>query len=167
MNTRTGILSYKTKQVIDAWLRKFPADQKQSAVLCALRTVQAEHGYLSSDQMDAVAAYLEMPKIAVYEVASFYDHFHLTPKGRYTLNVCTNISCMLRDAEGILRHLKKRLNIGCGETTADGRFTLKAVECLAACGAAPVMHINDHYHEDLSPEKLDRLLDELELADGQ
>ncbi len=159
----TVLLSYKTKQAIDAWLEKFPPDQKQSCVIEALRTVQAEQGgYLSEDSMDAVAAYLGMPKIAVYEVASFYDHFNLKPVGRHTIGLCTNISCRLNNADGMLKHLEDRLNIRCGQTTRDGRFTLKAVECLAACGSAPVMHIDEHYHEHLSPQSIDSLLEGLE-----
>jgi NADH-quinone oxidoreductase subunit E len=159
----TILLSYKTKQAIDACLEKFPVDQKQSAVLFALRTVQAEQGgHLMPDAMDAVAAYLGMPKIAVYEVASFYDHFNLEPVGRHTISICTNISCLLRDAEGMLAHLEKRLNIACGQTTADGRFTLKSVECLAACGGAPVMHIDEQYYEHLTPQSIDALLEGLE-----
>ncbi len=159
----TTLLSYKTKQAIDAYLEKFPVDQKQSAVLFALRTVQAEQGgHLTPDAMDAVAAYLGMPKIAVYEVASFYDHFNLEPVGRHTIGICTNISCLLRDAEGMVAHLQKRLNIACGETTADGRITLKTVECLAACGGAPVMHIDEQYHEHLTPQSIDALLEGLE-----
>ncbi len=159
----TTVLSYKTKKAIDAWLKKFPSDQKKSGILFALRTVQAEKGgYLSEKSMDAVAAYLEMPKIAVYEVASFYEHFNLKPVGRHTIAICTNISCVLRDAEGIVQHLKDRLKIECGQTTLDGRFTLKAVECLAACGGAPAMHIDEHYYENLSPKRIDEILEGLE-----
>ncbi len=159
----TTLLSYKTKQAIDAYLEKFPVDQKQSAVLFALRIVQAEQGgYLTPDAMDAIAAYLGMPKIAVYEVASFYDHFNLEPVGRHTISICTNISCLLRDAEGMVAHVQNRLNIACGQTTRDGRFTLKAVECLAACGGAPVMHIDEQYYEHLTPQSIDALLEGLE-----
>ncbi len=156
-------LSYNAKKAIDDWLKKFPSDQKQSAVLFALRTVQAEKGgYLSEESMDAVAAYLEMPKIAVYEVASFYEHFNLKPVGRHTIAICTNISCLLRGSEDMVQHLKNRLKIESGQTTPDGRFTLKAVECLAACGAAPVMQIDEHYYENLSPERIDEILEGLE-----
>lgn len=158
------LLSLAAKTKIDQWLTKFPKDKRQSAVLYALKVVQAEEPgqYLSVPAMDAVAAYLGMPKISVYEVASFYSLFELSPVGRHTIGLCTNISCMLNNSEGILDHLKNRLKINVNETTADGRFTLKAVECLCACGAAPVMQIGDHYHEHLTPEKVDSILAELD-----
>jgi NADH-quinone oxidoreductase subunit E len=158
------LLSYAAKSKIDQWLTKFPKDKRQSAVLYALKVVQEEQvgGYLSEAAMDAVAAYLGMPKIAVYEVASFYSLFELSPVGRHKISVCTNISCMLNNCEKIMQHLKDRLGIEIGETTEDGRFTLKEVECLCACGGAPVMQVGDHYHENLTPEKVDRILAELE-----
>lgn len=157
------ILSLKAKKEIDAWLKKFPPNQKQSAVLYALTVVQAENGgYLTEAWMDAVAAYLEMPKIAVYEVASFYSMFELHPVGKHKICICTNISCLLQGCEAIVDHLKSRLNIEVGETTPDGRFTLKAVECLAACGNAPVMQIGRRYYEHLTPDSVDRILSELE-----
>lgn len=162
--TTIQFLSYAAKSKIDQWLTKFPKDRKQSAVLFALKVVQEEQpgGYLTEASMDAVAAYLGMPKIAVYEVASFYTLFELSPVGRHKIALCTNISCMLNNSAGIAQHLKDRLGINFGETTADGRFTLKEVECLCACGGAPVMQIGDHYHEQLTPEKVDRILAELE-----
>jgi NADH-quinone oxidoreductase subunit E len=157
------VLSYKAKQAIDEWLKKFPENQRQSAVLYALTIVQDENkGWLTESLMNAVAAYLGMSKIAVYEVATFYSLFDLKPVGKHKISVCTNISCALQDSEKILQYLKDRLNIDVGETTADGRFTLKAVECLAACGKAPVMQIGRRYHENLTPEKIDRILAELE-----
>ncbi len=158
-----AILSIKAKAAIDKWLTKFPPDQKQSAVLFALRTVQAENkGWLTEPLMDAVAAYLGMPKIAVYEVASFYSMFDLAPVGKHKICVCTNIACMLSDSDRVLKHLKQELGIGPGETTQDGRFTIKEVECLAACGAAPVMQIDRTVYEKITPEKIDHILAELE-----
>lgn len=162
------ILSQKAKAAIDQWLTKFPPDQRESAVIFALKVVQKENGgWLTTGLMDAVAAYLGMPKIAVYEVASFYSLFELKPVGQYKLGICTNVSCLLRGAEENTQHLKSRLGISFGETTSDGRFTLKEVECLCACGGAPVMQVNDHhYYENLTPEKIDQLLAEWEAGDG-
>jgi NADH-quinone oxidoreductase subunit E len=158
----TVILSYQTKQAIDDWLIKYPPEQRQSAVLFALKLVQAENGgWLTEDLMDAVAAYLRMPKIAVYEVASFYTLFDLAPVGRHKICVCTNISCQLNNSHEVVQHLKDRLGIKVGETTADGLFTLKEVECLAACGVAPVMQIDEVYYENLTPEKIDAILAKL------
>lgn len=159
----TILLSMKSKQAIDQWLTKFPPEQKQSAVLYALTVVQEENGgFLTEPLMDAVAAYLNMPKIAVYEVVSFYSLYDLKPVGRHKICVCTNISCMLRGSEEIVDHLKKRLDIEIGETTKDGRFTLKSVECLAACGVAPVMQIGPKYYENLTPKRIDTILSELD-----
>jgi NADH-quinone oxidoreductase subunit E len=162
-----SLLSYKTKKDIDQWLTKYPSNQRQSAVLYALKIVQTENkGWLTESLMDAVAAYLRMPKIAVYEVATFYNLFELKPVGKHKISVCTNISCMLCDSEGIVQHLKKRLGINIGETTPDGQFTLKEVECLAACGGAPAVQIGRVYHEKVTPEKIDAILSELaELKD--
>ena len=167
MTMALSLLSYKTKKDIDQWLTKYPSNQRQSAVLYALKIVQAENkGWLTESLMDAVAAYLGMPKIAVYEVATFYNLFELKPVGKHKISVCTNISCMLCDSEGIVQHLKKRLGINMGETTADGQFTLKEVECLAACGSAPAVQIGRVYHEKVTPEKIDAILSELsELRD--
>jgi NADH-quinone oxidoreductase subunit E len=157
-----SLLSYKTKKDIDQWLTKYPPNQRQSAVLYALKTVQEENkGWLTESLMDAVAAYLGMPKIAVYEVATFYNLFELKPVGKHKISVCTNISCMLCDSEGIVQHLEKRLGIKAGETTPDGQFTLKEVECLAACGGAPAVQIGRVYHEKVTPEKIDAILSEL------
>lgn len=141
---------------IDRWILKYPADQKRSAVMAALMVVQDNHeGWLSTEAMDAVAEYLDMPKIAVYEVASFYSMYELKPVGRHKVCVCTNISCMLQGAEEIVQAIKDRYNIGLNETTPDGRFTLKAVECLGACVNAPVVQVNKTYHEKLdAPETL-------------
>jgi len=161
-NKETYDLSESICQEIDKWLTKFPADQKQSAVLAALTLVQDAEGWLSEPAMRAVADYLEMPHIAVYEVATFYDMFDLKPIGRHKICVCTNISCMLRGSSEVVDHLEKRLNIKMGETTADGKFTVKEVECLAACAGAPMMRVNKDYHEQLTPEKIDNILEGLE-----
>lgn len=156
-------LSQETRHKIDLWLQKYPAEQKQSAVIAALTFVQAENnGSLTHELMDAVAAYLGMPKIAVYEVATFYSMFELKPVGKHKICVCTNISCMLCGSEGVVDHLKKKLGIELGQTTKDGKFTLKSVECLAACCNAPVMQIGDDYYEDLTPQKIDEILASLE-----
>lgn len=156
------ILSAQTRKEIDQWLLKFPENKKQSAVLSALTIVQAENGgFLTTELMRAVAVYLQMPAIAVYEVATFYTLFELSPVGTYKIFLCTNVSCMLRNSEGIADHLKKKLEIDFGETTLDKRFTLKEVECLGACGGAPVMQLGSTYYENLTPEKIDSLLDNL------
>lgn len=145
---------------IDQWVAKYPSDQKQSAVMSALRIVQEEHGYLTSELMDAIANYLEMPAIAVYEVASFYTMYEQKPTGRHLINVCTNISCKLRDCDTIVKHLETTLNVKFGETTEDGRFTLRSVECLGACTHAPMMQVDKDYHENLSTNTIDKLLEQ-------
>lgn len=148
---------------IDKVLAKFPADQKQSAVISTLMLLQKQNnGWLTKHLMDLVADYLDMPQIAVYEVASFYSMFELKPVGKHKICVCTNISCMLRGSEQIVEHLRKKLCIDFNQTTADGKFTLQAVECLAACGGAPMMQIGDCYHENLTVEKIDKILGGLE-----
>lgn len=157
------LLSKEVRDQIDHWLTKYPANQKQSAVIPALTIVQAANGgFLTNALMDAVAAYLSMPKIAVYEVATFYSMFERKPVGRHKICVCTNVSCMLSGSEQVVAHLKQKLKIGFGETTADGKFSLKEVECLAACGGAPMMQIGRDYYENLTPEKIDAILNNLE-----
>jgi len=156
----TELLTEKLRAEIDHWIAKFPPEKKQSAVLPSLLLVQAHNeGWVSREYMDAVADYLQMPRIAVYEVASFYSMYELEPVGKYKLCVCTNVSCMLAGCDTIVKHLKKRLNIGFGETTSDGKFTLKEVECLGACANAPMLQLGDRYHENLTPEKIDELLE--------
>lgn len=156
-------LSEQARAEIDRWLEKYPPEQKQSAVLAALRAVQHENrGHLTTSDLDAVAHYLDMPRIAVYEVASFYTMFALQPVGRHCIAVCTNISCMLRGADEITAHLEKKLGISTGQSSADGRFYLKQEEeCLAACCGAPVMQIDHVYHENLTPGKVDQILADL------
>ena len=156
------LISAEGMQIIDHWIAKYPSDQKQSAVMAALMTVQEEHGFLTPELMDTVAAYLGMPAIAVYEVASFYSMYEHKPCGRHVLNVCTNISCKLRGADDIVAHLEKKLGVRPGETTSDGRFTLRSVECLAACVNAPMMQVNKTYHENLTVDTLDAVLEQFE-----
>ncbi len=159
----TSILSDHAIEVIEHWLAKYPADQRQSAVLASLQEVQHENqGYLTTELMDAVADYLGMPRIAVYEVASFYSMFETTEVGRHSVSVCTNVSCMLRGSDQIVEHVERTLGIKTGETTEDGRIFLKREEeCLAACCGAPMMMVDHIYHENLTPAKVDEILAEL------
>ncbi|AHK80607.1 NADH dehydrogenase [Ectothiorhodospira haloalkaliphila] len=160
---KSDLLSEHVRHEIDDWLARYPEDQRQSAVLGALRAVQHEHGHLSTEMMDAVADYIGMPEIAVYEAGSFYSMFELQPVGKHSISVCTNISCMLRGGDKILEHLENKLGVGLGESTPDGRFFLKREEeCLAGCCGAPMMQVNHVYHEHLTPERVDEILDKLD-----
>ena len=162
-NTNHTILSAQARAEIDRWVLRYPPDQKRSGVMQALMIVQEENGgWLTEPLMDAVADYLGLPPIAVYEVATFYTMYNLKPVGRHVINVCTNISCMLNGSQKIVDHLKKRLEINSNETTPDGKFTLREVECLAACAAAPMFQIGKKYYENLTPEKVDTIIEELE-----
>jgi len=160
----TSLLSHHAREVIDGWVAKYPPEQKQSAVLAALREVQHENqGFITTALMDAVADYLDMPRIAVYEVASFYSMFETAPCGRHHVAVCTNVSCMLRGSDDIVSHIERKLGIKLGESTADGRIFLKREEeCLAACCGAPMMQVDHVYYENLTPERVDEILDGLE-----
>jgi len=161
--TKSDLISAESKAEIDQWVAKYPPEQKQSAVMAALRIVQdANGGYLTTELMDAVADYLDMMPMAVYEVATFYSMYELSPVGRHKICVCTNISCMLCGSDEVVAHLRKRLGIGLGETTEDGRITLKEVECLGACVDAPMCQIGREYHLKLTPEKIDAILDQLD-----
>ena len=161
--SKLDLISAESKTDIDNWVAKYPADQKQSAVMAALRIVQDQNGgYLTHDLIEAVAEYLGMPTIAVYEVATFYSMYELKPVGKYKICICTNISCMLCGSDTIVGHLQKKLGIELGETTSDGKFTLKEVECLGACVNAPMLQIGHQYYENLTPEKLDQILDSLD-----
>jgi NADH-quinone oxidoreductase subunit E len=163
METRP--LSEAARRRIDREVAKYPTGQKRSAVIAALAIAQDEHGFLSAEVMDDVARHLGMPTIAVYEVASFYSMFELKPTGRYKLTICTNLPCALSGATAAAEHLKKRLGIGFGETTGDGKFTLKEGECFGACGDAPVVLVNNKRMTSfMNPQELDRLLDELSAA---
>ena len=156
------VLSPAALAKIDKAIAKYPADQKQSAVMAALTIAQDEQGWLSTATMDFVARYLDMPPIAVYEVASFYAMYDLKPVGKCKLAICTNLPCALQGANVAAEHLKKQLGIGFNETTADGRYTLKQGECFGACGDAPVLLMNDKRMLcAMTPDKLDQLLKEL------
>jgi NADH-quinone oxidoreductase subunit E len=156
-----GTLSAHVREEIDRWVAKFPPDRKRSAVIAALHAIQHERGYLTQPDMDAAAGYLGLEPIQVYEVASFYSMFETRPVGRHHISVCTNISCMLCGGEEILAHVERRLGIEVGQSTSDGRFFLKKEEeCLAACNGAPMMMVDHVYFENLTPEKVDRILDE-------
>jgi NADH-quinone oxidoreductase subunit E len=156
------MLSQQALARIDKAIAKYPPGHKQSAVMAALTIAQDEQGFLSSETMDFVAEYLGMPSVAVYEVASFYAMYDLEPVGKHKLCICTNLPCALSGATEAARHLKKKLAIGWNETTRDGRFTLKQGECFGACGDAPVLlHNNKKLLIEMSPEKLDRLIEEL------
>jgi NADH-quinone oxidoreductase subunit E len=160
--SKNQMLSNDALRKIDREIAKYPADQKQSAVMAALAIAQEEKGWLSGETMEAVASYLGMPPIAVYEVATFYNMYDLQPVGRHKLTVCTNLPCALSGGVHAADYLKQKLGIGFNETTADGRFTLKEGECMGACGDAPVMLVNNRRMCSwMTPEQIDRLLDEL------
>jgi NADH-quinone oxidoreductase subunit E len=162
-DSKLHLITDQSRADIDRWIAKYPPEQRQSAVMAALRIVQDQNkGFLTTELMDAVAEYLCMSAIAVYEVATFYSMYELEPVGRHKICVCTNISCMLRGSDQVVEHLGKRLGIKLGETSSDGRFTLKEVECLGACVEAPMFQIGDTYYGDLTPEKIDKILDALD-----
>ncbi len=141
---------------------KYPADQKQSAVMAALAIAQDQHGWLSNEVMEAVAKVLGMPPVAVYEVATFYNMYDLKPVGNAKITVCTNLPCALSGGVDAAEHLKAKLGIGFGETTADGGFTLKEGECMGACGDAPVLIVNNkRMCSRMTNDKLDALVEEL------
>jgi NADH-quinone oxidoreductase subunit E len=158
-----SILSAHVREEIDRWVGKFPEGRQRSAVISALHAAQHENkGFLTTEIMDAVAVYLELSPIEVYEVAAFYSMFETRPVGRHSISVCTNISCMLRGSAEIVEHIENKLGIKTGESTADGRFYLKREEeCLAACCGAPMMMVDHVYHENLTTKKVDEVLDAL------
>tara|TARA_R110002049_G_scaffold22388_17_gene80243 strand:+ start:3199 stop:3690 length:492 start_codon:yes stop_codon:yes gene_type:complete len=157
-------LSAHVKDEIEHWKARFPEDRSRSAIIGALHAVQHENeGYLTAELMNAVADYLDLPTIQVYEVATFYSMFQTKPVGRHNVAICTNVSCMLRGAEKVVEHVENKLGIKLGESTPDGRIYLKREEeCLAACCGAPMMMVDHKYHENLTTEKVDSILDELE-----
>lgn len=156
------MLSPEAIKNIDYELTKYPADQRQAAVMSALRIVQTERGWLSKESITEVAQYLGMPEIAAMEVATFYNMYDLSPVGKYKITICTNISCMLRGSDEIVNHLQHKLGVGFNEITADGKFCLKEGECMGCCGGAPLMHVNNtQMHEFLTTEKVDAVLEEL------
>ena len=163
LDSKIQLISEQSRADIDGWIKKYPEEQKRSAVMAALRIVQDQNnGHLTNDLMDAVAEYLDMPTIAVYEVATFYSMYELEPVGRHKICLCTNISCMLCGSDNIVEHLTQRLGITLGQTTPDGRFTLKEVECLGACVDAPMFQIGDTYYGNLTSEKIDKILEGLD-----
>lgn len=157
-------LSSHVKKEIEHWKGRFPEDRQRSAVLSALHAVQHEnHGYVTAEHMNAVAEYLELPTIQVYEVATFYSMFQTKEVGRNEVSICTNISCMLRGADDLVDHVEKKLGIKLGQSTADGRIFLKIEEeCVAACCGAPAIMVNHKYYENVTSEKLDEVLDGLD-----
>jgi NADH-quinone oxidoreductase subunit E len=160
---KAELFSKEVRDEIDQWIDKYPTEWKQSAVMGALRIVQdANDGWLTTALMNDVATYLDMPPIAVYEVATFYSMYELKPVGKHKICVCTNVSCMINDSDRIVDYLEQKLGIRLGETTEDGRFTLKEVECLGACGGAPMFQIGKQYYENLTPEVIDSILERLE-----
>lgn len=163
-NPTESPLSAHVIEEIDAWRKRFPADRSRSAIIGALHAVQHEnHGYLTTPQMDAVADYLDLEPIKVYEVATFYSMFETKPVGRHNVAICTNVSCMLRGGEELVAVAEKHLGIKLGESTADGRIYLKKEEeCLAACCGAPMMMVDHVYHENLTADSMQKLLDELD-----
>jgi len=162
-STKIKLLSEHTRKEIDHWVAKFPPGRQRSACIAALRATQEQNnGYLTAELMDAIAEYLGLPPIQVYEVASFYSMFETHPCGRHHVSICTNISCMLNGGEELLAHAEKKLGIKVNESTPDGRiFLKKEEECLAACTGAPMCMVDHVFHEWLTPEKLDKILDDL------
>ena len=157
------LLSDHVKGEIEDWKRRFPDERQRSAVIGALHAVQHENaGYLTAELMNAVADYLDLPTIQVYEVATFYSMFQTQPVGRHNVALCTNVSCMLRGADEIVDHVEKKLGVKLGESTTDGRVYLKREEeCLAACCGAPMMMVDHKYHENLTIDEVDEILDGL------
>lgn len=164
INSSSFVISEEVKKEIDLWLVKYPSDQKRSAIVPALLFVQKQNGgWLSEEAMNAVADYLELPRVWAYEVATFYDMYNLKPIGKHKIGICQNVSCFLRGSDKIVACIKERLRSDFNETTPDGLFTLKSVECMAACGGAPMCQIDDHeYYENLTPEKMLAIIDKLE-----
>ncbi len=156
-------LTDATRRHIDHWVAKFPPERKRSALIQALFVAQEQNGgYLTDALMAAVAKYLQLPPVWAYEVASFYSMFQLEEVGRHNVAICTNISCWLNGADKIVRHCERKFGVKLGESSADGRIYLKQEEeCLAACCGAPMMVVDGHYHENLTLEKVDEILDEL------
>lgn len=166
MNTAVEHFSTQTMQRFQHELNKYPADQKQSAVIACLSILQQENGFVTPAQEKALAAVLEMPVMAVHEVFTFYNMFNQKPVGQFKINVCTNLPCQLRGGQKALDHLCKKLNIEVGQTTTDGMFTLQPGECMGACADAPVLLVNDRSMcSFMSHDKLDQLIDGLQQAE--
>jgi NADH-quinone oxidoreductase subunit E len=147
------------RQQLDAWIAKYPVGRAQSAVIPCLHILQdSNQGWLPKPVMNALADYLAIPAISVYEVATFYTMFDLKPVGKHKISVCTNISCLLNGSEEVVTHLEARLKVKLGQTTEDSQYTLRSVECLGACCGAPMMQIDREYHENLTTDKIDQIL---------
>jgi len=161
--TNTHLLNEQSTADIDIWVAKYPEEQKQSAVMAALRIVQDQNGgWLTEELMNAVAEYLDMPKIAVYEVATFYSMYEHQPVGRHKICVCNSISWLLNGSEKKIDYLQEKLGVKIGEVTTDGKFSIKEVECLGACVGAPAIMIGNTYYENLTPEKIDQIMEGLD-----
>lgn len=158
----TKLLSKAAHKEIQTELAKYPADRRPSALMAALRVAQNENGWLSPELIEEVAKIIQVPVIRAYEIATFYSMYDLEPVGRHKIEVCTNVSCMLRGSDQVVDHLKKRLGIDFNQTTEDGKFTLREVECLAACAGAPMMLVGHDYYEHLDEKKIDLILEGLE-----
>lgn len=156
------MLSIDAIDAINKWVSKYPPERKRAAVIPSLTIAQEEKGYLPRELMDAVSDYLEIPHIASYEVATFYSMFRMEKPGKHVVSLCTNVSCMLAGSNELKQWFKDELDIEPGETSSDGRITLKEVECLAACGGAPMLEVGKQYHENLDVEKLAHLITELQ-----
>lgn len=160
---KQAVFSKKIVEKLEWWLAKYPKDQRQSAVIPGLHLLQDENeGYLTVELMDQLAEYLDMPKVAVYEVSKFYGMYEHEKIGKHKLNICTNIACMLRGSKEIIKHIENKLDIKMGQSTHDGKFTLRAVECQGACCGAPMLEVGKQFHENLTIEKVDKLLEGLE-----
>jgi len=163
MTSKTPMITGEIQARIDRWISHYPEDQRQSAVMPALRIVQeANGGHLTTDLMDEVADYLGMTPIAVYEVATFYSMYEHQPVGKHKICVCTNISCMLRGADEVVRKLEEKLGVKVGEVTPDGKYSIKKVECLGACGGAPVIMEGKDYYENITVDKVEQFISGLE-----
>ena len=145
----------------DVWKRRFPAGFESSLVLPCVRRIQEDRGFVADSDIDGLVEYLGVPRIQIEEVLSYYTQFRRDSIGRWHLQTCRNVSCSMCGAERLMDHIRRTLKLESGETTPDGRFTFSTVECLGSCGTAPVMMVNDTYHESMSPEKVDALLKEL------
>lgn len=158
-----SLISASVLDQIDVWIAKFPKEQAQSAILPAMLILQEYNGgWLSNELIKALADYLNIPAIAAYEVATFYSMIELEPIGRHKISICTNVSCMLNGAEKIVAHLEKKCGAALGETSIDGKYTLREVECMGACIRAPMLEYKKKYYENLTIEKVDELLDTLD-----
>ncbi|SFV80334.1 NADH-ubiquinone oxidoreductase chain E [hydrothermal vent metagenome] len=157
------MISNQAKKQIEAWVAKYPEGQQSSAVMEALKIVQAENdNMLTSETIQAVADYLDMPGIAADEVATFYENYNHKPVGKYTIRFCHNISCMLNGADDLIAHLENKLGVKTGEVTSNGLINVKKVECLGACVGAPMFQIGDQYYENLTANKIDEIVDGLQ-----